>query len=566
MQDSNDNTNHSLRKMVFGSIFLGAVIILFLAAFVEMSLYIYPTLGAYKREMSHEGEFAVELIGKEYIENIFNDVRMVYYSTPEEIRANQYEEAYINRLIPLVDDDFMVARRTLKSCRENAEMNDVFLAFFDDECQRMVVVVDGNAAEYAFLPGQWISDENGVLDSPKTIERTMRSTWFMPVTYGQASGFTATDYTGVYDSAGELIGYMIVTVPVNAIFHQIVLFLAIYIPVMMVVILIMAYLAGKVANRRIIKPIKKLALGAREYASVSKADIDNRTSVFKNIEVKTDDEIEELWNTMVEMEDEVSTAMVQIKDATAKQERMATELDLAKQIQNAALPGADAIPGGEDRFEIYASMTAAKEVGGDFYDYFMVDDDHLAMVIADVSGKGVPAALFMMICKALIKNRTLQGGKPSEILKFINDSFCEENINEMFVTVWLGILNISTGEIIASNAGHEYPVITDDNNNYKIFREPHGVVIGIVDGLEFEDYEIKLTRGGKLFVYTDGVAEAQNSDEEMFGLDRIEESLNHYADLRPKDVVVSMKKAVDNFAGDAEQFDDITMLSLLYNG
>ena len=211
-------------------------------------------------------------------------------------------------------------------------------------------------------------------------------------------------------------------------------------------------------------------------------------------------------------------------------------------------------------------MIPAKEVGGDFYDFFMIDDSHLAMVIADVSGKGVPAALFMMISKTLIKNRALQGGTPAEILKFTNNSLTEDNIHDMFVTIWIGILDTETGIMTASSAGHEYPFITDSDGEYKLFQDPHGVVCGAIDGLEYEDYTVEIPVGGRLFVYTDGVAEAQNKAEEMFGLDRIEKSLNSHRDLRPSEIIPLVKEDVDSFADGQEQFDDITMLCLWYKG
>ena len=196
----------------------------------------------------------------------------------------------------------------------------------------------------------------------------------------------------------------------------------------------------------------------------------------------------------------------------------------------------------------------------------MIDEDHLGLVIADVSGKGIPAALFMMISKSLIKTRAMQGGKPSEILKFVNDSLCDDNINDMFVTVWLGILTISTGDVIAANAGHEYPFITGEDGRLTLYKDRHGMVIGAMGGIQYKDYGFKLAKGQRLFVYTDGVAEATNEKNELFGLERIEESLNRYDGDSPEGLIRYMKAEVDAFAGSMEQFDDITMLSLWYKG
>ena len=211
-------------------------------------------------------------------------------------------------------------------------------------------------------------------------------------------------------------------------------------------------------------------------------------------------------------------------------------------------------------------MTPAKEVGGDFYDFFLIDENHLALVIADVSGKGVPAALFMVIAKTLIKNRAQMGGTPSEILFDVNKSLCEGNEADLFVTVWLGILEISTGKITASNAGHEYPAIKRLNSNYELQKSKHSPAVATMDGLKFRQYEFDLTPGDIIYLYTDGVAEATNSNDELFGTDRMIETLNQIPTDSVKEILVKMKKAVDDFTGEAPQFDDITMICLRYFG
>ena len=248
-----------------------------------------------------------------------------------------------------------------------------------------------------------------------------------------------------------------------------------------------------------------------------------------------------------------------------EKQKTATELDLASRIQKGVLPST--FPAYPDRteFDIYASMTPAKEVGGDFYDHFLIDDDHLALVIADVSGKGVPASLFMMSSKMLINYRALAGGTPAEILKFANERICSRNIVDMFVTVWLGILEISTGKLICSNAGHEYPILRS-GGSFELMKDPHGLVLGGIPGVEYSSYEIQLNKGDAIFVYTDGAAEATDSSENLFGTDRIVDALNTAPDSSPEELTASVSKAVDDFVKDAPQFDDLTMLCLKYNG
>ena len=244
--------------------------------------------------------------------------------------------------------------------------------------------------------------------------------------------------------------------------------------------------------------------------------------------------------------------------------RIETELSMATRIQADMLPNLFPAFPERDEFEIFASMEPAKEVGGDFYDFFMIDDDHLGLVIADVSGKGVPAALFMMMSKILVNNFAMMGGSPAKVLELVNTQICKNNDEDMFVTVWLGVLEISTGKVTAANAGHEYPMIKKADGGFEIFKDKHGLVVGGMEGLRYKDYEFTLEKGGTLFLYTDGVAEATNAGNELFGTERMIAALNTAPDADPKMLLSNMKKAVDDFVGDAPQFDDLTMLSVKY--
>ena len=251
---------------------------------------------------------------------------------------------------------------------------------------------------------------------------------------------------------------------------------------------------------------------------------------------------------------------------TAERERIVAELSLAHTIQMSTIP--NKFPAFPERkeFDIYGIMDPAKDVGGDFFNFFLVDDDHLALVIGDVSGKGVPAALFMMVTNILMQNRTHMGGLPSEIMRSVNNILVEHNTAEMFVTVWLGILEISTGKLIAANAGHEYPAIRHSGGQFELLKDKHGFVIGGMSDLSFTDYEIQLSPGDKLFVYTDGVPEASTSDNAMFGVDRMLEALNTDPDADPESVLKNVRDAVDGFVKDGEQFDDLTMMCMEYRG
>ncbi len=250
----------------------------------------------------------------------------------------------------------------------------------------------------------------------------------------------------------------------------------------------------------------------------------------------------------------------------AERERISSELSLATRIQADMLPNIfPAFPDRQD-FDIYASMDPAKEVGGDFYDFFFVDDDHLCMVMADVSGKGVPAALFMMASKIIIANNAKMGKSPAQILTDTNASICSNNRQEMFVTVWLGTLELSTGRLIAANAGHEYPVLKKADGRFELLRDRHGFVLGGMAGVKYKEYELMLEPGAKLFLYTDGIPEATDAAGTMFGTERMLAVLNSEPDLAPEQILRKVRAAVNGFVRDAEQFDDLTMLCMEYIG
>ena len=246
--------------------------------------------------------------------------------------------------------------------------------------------------------------------------------------------------------------------------------------------------------------------------------------------------------------------------------RFESELDLAARIQAAMLPSVfPAFPERKD-FDIYAVMDPAREVGGDFYDFFLVDDDHLCMFIADVAGKGIPAALFMMAVRIILANNAKSGKSPSRILQDANDVICSSNREEMFVSVWLGIMELSTGKLTAANAGHEYPAIKRPDGCFELIRGKHSLVIGAVPDCTYREYTLSMEGGSKLFVYTDGVPEAADRAKQMFGLDRMISALNEDPDASPKALLHTVHRRVDEFSDGAEQFDDLTMLCREYRG
>ena len=280
---------------------------------------------------------------------------------------------------------------------------------------------------------------------------------------------------------------------------------------------------------------------------------------------RTGDEIQTLAESFADLSHKTVVYMDQVRNVTAEKERIGTELRMANQIQESVLPNIfPAFPDREE-FDIYATMDPAKEVGGDFYDFFLIDKDHLGIVIADVSGKGVPAALFMMASKIILQSCAMLGRSPAEILTRTNEAICSNNRMEMFVTVWFGILDLKTGLITGANAGHEYPAVKR-GEGYELFKTKHGMVIGAMENVTYSEYRLQLQPGDRLFLYTDGLPEATDASEEMFGVNRVLDVLNENTQCSVTDTLVRMTEAVSEFVDGAEQFDDLTMLCLEYKG
>ena len=327
-----------------------------------------------------------------------------------------------------------------------------------------------------------------------------------------------------------------------------------------ILILISAWGVAAFLKGQIINPLEKIVNESKRFAKENtKIDGEDLEKVSKITEII------DLGSSVQIMEEDVIRYMKNLTEITAEKERIGTELSLATNIQMDMLPNSfPAFPQIQE-FDIFASMDPAKEVGGDFYDFFLIDEEHVALVVADVAGKGVPAALFMMMTKIMINNYAMMGISPKEVLERVNDSICKNNKNDMFVTVWFGILTFATGHVVASNAGHECPAIKRAGGGYEIMQDPHNLVIGAMEGMPYGEYEFDLGKGDSLFVYSDGVPDAINSLEEQFQRERMLEVLNQNVDAAPETLIENMKAAIDKFVGEADQFDDITMLAIRMN-
>lgn len=332
-----------------------------------------------------------------------------------------------------------------------------------------------------------------------------------------------------------------------------------------ILILLVAFIVGAgmasaySITRQIIEPLNTIT---RRVASIG---VRNREFRMEDL-YRTGDEIEVLAESFAKQSTRTMLYIDQIKKATAEKERLGAELDMARKIQISQIPQNFDSFCKRPEISLCASMRPAKEVGGDFYDFFMSDDDHVCLVIADVSGKGIPAALLMMKSMVLIKTHLLNGESPAQALANVNRQLCETNETDFFVTVWLASIQLSTGKGIAVNAGHEHPVLRRAGGEYELVLYRHALPIGAMAEAPFREREFQLFAGDSLFVYTDGVAEASDPKNQLFGTERMLGVLNSNPDASPRDALDAIMDRIESFSAGAEQFDDITMMCFRYLG
>lgn len=431
---------------------------------------------------------------------------------------------------------------------------------------------------YIVIPGEdnliylWDSDHNyDIFTKPfeqdkyttgekENLLRTYTDLWSEKlVTYKETMMTLGTAMSPIYDSEGNVVAVAALDISITEVRNG---FWHLMVNIVFIVALLML-IAGAIYfaifRRRVIVPIETLESAASGMVENLKSDDHQPVKV----DVHSDDEIGALARSFENMGSSLRDYIDENARISAEKERIGTELSLASNIQNGML-SRDFLSAPE--FEIYASMDPAKEVGGDFYDFFLRDEDHLALVMADVSGKGVPGALFMMVTMILAKDYIKEGISPAEVLGKINAVICSNNNNSMFVTMWIGILDLKSGNLVASNAGHEYPVIRTSGGKFEMFKDKHGFVVGGMEESVFHDYEVELKPGSDLFLYTDGLPEAENESAEMFGPDRMLEALNSDPSASPDKIIENVNAAVADYVKDAPQFDDLTMMCIEYKG
>lgn len=479
------------------------------------------------------------------------------------------------------NDTFLELRKRLDFIKSNTKI--AWLYIFEplnaNPVDNQRYICTGNTqAEYEAYKARgerpvWLGKMNGTEVPPEVAQKYVDfyensrpgEIWYYP--NKTEWGYIYTTSIVIRNSAGKKIGIMSVDIYMEEIertmrVYPLIVFIAALILSALFIFAITMWM-----NRRIISPLTKLQISATDFVSRANGE-DVESLNFKNPDIKTHDEIESLSNALVTMASDTKQYMKKLIVETAERERISADLNVASQIQDGMLP--HIFPGFPERtdFELYATMNPAKEVGGDFYDFYFIDENHLALVIADVSGKGIPAALFMVISKTIIKNTAFskKSLSPAQILQDANNQLFEGNSPGLFVTVWLGILDLTTGIITAANAGHEFPGVRQPGKKFELLKDKHGFVLAGLENSRYKDYEIKLEKGATLFVYTDGVPEATDENNKLFELDRLEQALNINPDAKPEELLSIVHSQVDKFIGNAPQFDDLTMLSLRYYG
>ena len=320
-------------------------------------------------------------------------------------------------------------------------------------------------------------------------------------------------------------------------------------------------------EKRISKPIEELAQIAGQYYGGEATDEQRKQMVEAcKTYAKDSTEVGELARSYINMARDLDRYVDNLKNIMAEKERINAELTLASNIQAHMLPCIFPPFPEHKEFDLYASMNPAKEVGGDFYDFFVVDEKHLAVIVADVSGKGVPAALFMVIAKTLIKNHTQMGMEPAEVFTAVNRLLCDGNDAGLFVTAWMGVLELESGKLTYVNAGHNPPLIKRAEGEFEYLRERSGFVLAGLDEMKYRQSTLKIFPGDRLFLYTDGVTEATDSAQKLYGEERLRDFLNAHQDCGTEEMLCKLQEELEKFAGDAPQFDDITMLLLDYKG
>ena len=474
-------------------------------------------------------------------------------------------------------------RKTLNTIKENSDIAYIFAIFFKDTSDLYSLHFVMNGATKEDLKGrreEEVYSYMAELCSDSDFDDPMRQAYLDTWLSGSKDihyyenvtdeyGHMLTCYKVLYDRDNEPVCILSVDMDVNEIQANLDRYITRMLVIAALVMILLLVTFVWVADRFVTDPVTRIARSADRFVhqlqrNTRPEDLNYDESNLRH----ANHDIRLLSEDVSQMATSIKDYMENLQSVTKEKERVGAELELATRIQYGMLPKIFPLFTNRPDFDIAASMDPAKEVGGDFYDFFMIDEDHIALVMADVSGKGVPAALFMMIAKTLLKHQLQTAGhmSPAKALGIVNDQLCEGNDSDFFVTIWAAVLNLSTGDGVAANAGHEHPAIRRAGGNYELSIYRHSPAVASMEGMKFREHDFHLDPGDSIFVYTDGVPEATNASEQLLGNERMVEALNRDPDAVPGVVIANVTDALWAFVGDAPQFDDITMLAFLYKG
>lgn len=560
-----ERKHHSLARKAFRSTIVGALVLGLAALIIGLGIYTFTLIHQYITEAFNLSKSAVAIMHEIVdTEPLSKDVLTAYREQSESEREQPGTPEYRERFAHFTErEDYRSIHRVLRDLAEAIEVDALYMAMYDRETNALVYIVDQDEnSETVVMPCDWDPvtkeglehfldwDGEGEL---YLIENTPNY------------GLLCTSGMPIKNAEGETVAFILTDISFSNVANGMREFLILYVTCLLLLIILVAFLMARHTRKTQVEPINSITEAAENYVK-DRLNGEKETEHFSKLNIHTRDEIENLSLIMADMEHELRDYEEQITKITAHKQQMLAEMTLASKIQNNMLPKSfPAFPGRSD-FDIYASMDPARDIGGDFYDYFLIDDDHLCLTIADVSGKGIPAALFMMASKIILANSAKLGKSPAQILTNANATIRANNQEDMFITVWLGILELSTGKLTAANAGHELPALMQNRRGFRLFKDSHGFVLGGMDGIQYKEYEIRMRPGAKLFLYTDGVPEATDANGELFGTKRMVAALNSDPSVSPEQIVKNVRAAVDDFVKDAEQFDDLTMLCIEYKG
>ncbi|MDO5573852.1 MAG: SpoIIE family protein phosphatase [bacterium] len=402
----------------------------------------------------------------------------------------------------------------------------------------------------AYYPGNFSNNKEAFL-SGRMVE---------PIISNQTFGWLLSAFYPI-TLDGKMVAYVCADISMDQVMTDRAKFLKTIVLILATITVVFMLLYLWLVNGMIVRPINQLSVETARFVA-AKNGADGIGEEIRQFEIHTGDEIENLADAIKTMEEDIDRYIENLTQVTAEKERIGAELNVATQIQASMLPSIFPPFPTRDEFDLYATMNPAKEVGGDFYDFFLTDEDHLVIVIADVSGKGVPAALFMVIAKTLIKNQMQVEKDPQEVFNKVNLQLCENNEAGMFVTAWMGVLEISTGSFTYVNAGHNPPLLKRADGAFEYLSMKPGFVLAGFDEVRYQQTELQLYTGDILYLYTDGVVEATDTHSELYGDSRLQAVLNQNRDKSATELLKAVKKDVDSFVGEAVQFDDMTMLGL----